>query len=202
MAARIRSWFCLQFKITVFYLVGLFVFALFTGCSSQALKSDNSLLDDHKIAQVCRSGEMKILSVNNKNLDKANKDIEKLKNSGCQCAVVNLNVVFKASGPQIELAKQKLKAEFSQRDKDIVDMLKNVNEGTVSEDELREMQRKFKQDFEKRSKNELWMMQQDIVQNVQIVAKNEKYNIVVVDSTDDVKGFGLDDLTLKLIRHS
>lgn len=223
-----NGYFALQFQKAEFYKTLLFAVILLAGCSSQTRKIGEALPAFVDNTQICKAGLTKILLINNdnhvteiinsmdelqneliNNIDEPEftKNFDKLKNKPCKNGFVSLpKIIEKISEiPQAKIAKETLRAEFSQRDKELVAMQKDVKNGYVSSDDAREIQEKFKEDFNKRRSEETLVLQRTIVAAVRTVAKNGQYDIVAMftNKTDDnatEQMTALEDLTLNVIR--
>jgi Skp family chaperone for outer membrane proteins len=222
--------FALQCLKAQFYKIALLSFILLAGCSSQSGRTGENLAVFVDTSQICKSGLTKILLINNSNnvteiisdmdgmqnqiiqtIDepKFNEYIAKLPNKPCKNGFVNLpKIIVQITNinPQAKMSKEKLKAEFSQRDKDLVAMGENIKNGYVSVVDFEEAQEKFKADFNKRRNEELSALQHTVLAAVRIVAKMGHYDIVAMstDDTNDAEKIkpmaSLDDLTPEVIR--
>ncbi|MDD5274777.1 MAG: OmpH family outer membrane protein [Methylovulum sp.] len=225
-----NSFFVLPFHKIPSYRVTLFAVIVLVGCSSPTRKAEEGVNAFVNKTQVCKAGLTKVLLINNTNnvteiignMDamqnelingigeqKLTENFAKLQDKPCKNGFVSLPKILDQLAdinPQAKMAKEKLKAEFSQRDKDLVAMRANVKNGYVSEDDAKEAQEKFKADFNKRRNEEVLAVQQTVVAAVRIVAKNDQYDIVAIatDKTEDAEKIrqmaSLDDLTPDVIR--
>ena len=109
-----------------------------------------------------------------------------------------------AEAPQAEAARLKLEREFAPRDQELVAMQKEVREmeerltrdGAVMKEadqrslereivsrkrEIRRMQDEFREDFNMRRNEELSQLQRRIIETIQKLAKDEKFDLILSD---------------------
>ncbi|MCK5697490.1 MAG: OmpH family outer membrane protein [Gammaproteobacteria bacterium] len=118
-------------------------------------------------------------------------------------AFVNQAQLLKKA-PQAEFARNKLQKEFAKRDKALVKLQQEIikkekklkkDAVVLSSDELNKLQRKimllkrdlerdklaFKEDVSIRQNEELVKLQKSVLESIQIIAKKEKYDLIMSD---------------------